>query len=103
MAGEDAAQLAPQKAERLSEVVEKTRQPLEHLIEQADHHEHRIKYWDFIANRRRRLKHASTQVFGRSEGRLSPRPAPSRQPRRCLHCGAPTARSRWRVSIPDQE
>src|SRR5436190_222475 len=45
------------------------------------------------APRGRDSERASTQIRGRSEGRVSSRGRPTRQPPRGLHRGAPTARS----------
>ena len=42
------------KAQRLSKDAEKQRTELEQLMERGDHHEHRAKHWDLVANRRRR-------------------------------------------------
>jgi hypothetical protein len=42
------------KAKRLSKDAEKQRNELERLMERAEHHEHRAKHWDLVANRRRR-------------------------------------------------
>jgi hypothetical protein len=41
------------RAQRLREAIEKQRKVLEQLMEQADHHQHRAKHWDLVANLRR--------------------------------------------------
>jgi len=40
------------KAQRLSEAAEKQRRALEQLTHQAEHHQHRAKHWELVANRR---------------------------------------------------
>ena len=42
------------KAQRLSKDAEKQRNELEQLMERVEHHEHRAKHWDLVANRRRK-------------------------------------------------
>jgi len=37
----------------MNEAAEKQRGALEQLTERADHHQHRAKHWDLVANRRR--------------------------------------------------
>ena len=37
----------------MNEAAEKQRRALEQLTERADHHQHRAKHWDLVANRRR--------------------------------------------------
>jgi hypothetical protein len=41
------------KAKRLGAIADDQRKHLAELLERADHHEHRAKHWDLIANRRR--------------------------------------------------
>jgi hypothetical protein len=40
------------KAMRLAQSVAEQRKKLDQLMDQASHHEHRAKHWDFICNRR---------------------------------------------------
>jgi len=41
------------KAKRLGAIADDRRKHLTELLERADHHEHRAKHWDLIANRQR--------------------------------------------------
>ena len=41
------------RAKRLVSIIEDQRKHLTELLERADHHEHRAKHWDLVANRRR--------------------------------------------------
>ena len=40
------------RVQRLRAAAEKQRKLFEQLMERADHHEHRAKHWDLVANRR---------------------------------------------------
>ena len=42
------------REQRLSVAAEKQRTRFEQLMERADHHEHRAKHWDLVANRPRK-------------------------------------------------
>ena len=53
MAGAPPGRLAPQKVQALAAIIEDQRKHLTELLERADHHEHRAKHWDLIANRQR--------------------------------------------------
>lgn len=42
------------KAKRLGAIIEDQRKRLTELLQRAEHHEHRAKHWDLVANRCRR-------------------------------------------------